>query len=242
MKLPIEPIPAAQSDVFRLVVGDERVKHVLIALSAALSSPCKLYLVGGYVRRAARIATEGWSEPVGDLDIIVDSPDVLRPDESLLGGQLARNTFGGFRWFADHGFKHVDFWRLAEHYSIRVFDRPATIRWAMQGFPFSIERIAIDPVSKIVLDGGSLAAIRHRVIEYDACDKYMPELQAVRAILLERKTGFRLGDSVVDLVSSRPWRSHLPEMRQYLLADGWSDHSITQLFSEAEAIARRMAA
>lgn len=227
---------------FRNAVKDELLQNALTELMPALPEARSIYLVGGYLRRAIREHSEGLLEPIGDLDLMVDAPAPLRLELRHLEGPTKRNVFGGLRWFPKAGFRHVDVWSVAEHYSVVEFKREPSIEEAMSGFPFNLERAAIDLTSGTALDGGMLEAVRTKVIEHDARDCYLPHLQGIRAVLLIGKTSYRLGTRLKDLVISRPWRGKEAEMISFLRNDGWTQSASEQLFSRADQLAFRLSA
>jgi hypothetical protein len=223
---------------FRSALASPELQPILDTVRPALRPAARVFVVGGFLRRAARIEVEGVTEPVGDLDLIVDDPDPLALPAGSLPGRITRNVFKGYRWFAPGAFRHIDLWRLADHYSIRLFNRPSTIQMAMQGFPFNVERAAVDVTREIAYDGGCLNSVRERLIRFDAEDVYLEHLQTVRAVLLQRKTGFAFDHSVLALLAARPWDSMKGEIRHYLELDGWVSSCIDPLFDELDVLGR----
>lgn len=207
-------------------------------LLPALQNPRNVFIVGGFLRRAVRLDVEGVEEPVGDLDVIVDgSGRAPWLDVSMLDGRVSRNVFGGYRWSSTGFFRHVDIWSLESHYSIREFKREPKIEEAMRGFPLNLDRAALNLLTREVHDGGLVAGVRRRLIEFDADDRYLLHLQAIRVVLLLRKTKYALGRQARELVASKPWLGMEQEMASYLLSDGWDQSAVAGLFDEANSLA-----
>lgn len=60
----------------------------------------------------------------------------------------------------------------------------------------------------------------------------------MRAVLLQRKTGFAFDHSVLALLAARPWDGMKGEIRHYLELDGWVSSSIDTVFDELDVLGR----
>jgi hypothetical protein len=123
-----------------------------------------------------------------------------------------------------------------------VFHREPTIEAAMEGFPFNLDRAAVDVTSCQVFEGGLIRGIEEKLIRFDAVDRYLEHVQAMRAVLLLRKTSYGLDESVVALFRSRSWAGRQGEIESYLQSDGWTSAQIEHLFAEMERYATTFAA
>jgi hypothetical protein len=109
MKIDRFSADSAEAGPFGFAWDEPVLTEAIAELLPALVNPRAVFVVGGFVRRSVRAALEGVEEPLGDLDLIVDSPrESAWLDQSLLEGVVSRNVFGGFRWFPVRGFRHVD--------------------------------------------------------------------------------------------------------------------------------------
>lgn len=231
---------SSDGSLFRPPTADSDPSYLISALREALPARSCLFLVGGYLRRCVRARLEGIVETLGDLDVIVDTMIPLNLSSRALSGPVSKNYFGGYRWHPQGPFRSVDIWRLQDHYSIRRFCCDPTIEEVINGMPLNIDRAVIDIESGEVIDGGMIQAIREKRIRFDAPYRYLDHIQAARAFIMQRKTAYKLDESVALLFRSRAWHpsERRRDLESYLMANDYMPDEIANLLRDMEACAR----
>lgn len=148
-------------------------------------------VVGGFIRdvfRGPRIQPR-------DIDVVIDNIEKSSL-QALPGARL--NFFGGTT--LSYGNLSVDVWPLEDTFHIREFRLEPSIESFLAGAPFNLDKIALDIRAAKLYDRGCLDGIHTGTIEYDPANPYLEHVQAVRAVLLLRKTQFTLAPSAVDML------------------------------------------
>ena len=210
------PAPNFHAQVTDAITGwlraDSQVSDLVRFLKDSFAETHGVFVVGG----ALRDLFLSPPRPRRDVDVVLGgvTPESIR---AIKGSNV--NFFGGTTLL--FGGLAVDVWPLEDTYHIREFHLPKTIAGFLTGAPFNLDKIAFNLDSGILHDDGCLAGIASREIAYAPAQAYLEEIQAVRCVLLRRKTAFALADSasaLLDRVARRIRRDNTAvlEMKQYL--------------------------
>ncbi len=151
----------------------------------------KVYAVGGAVRDYFLKRTPT------DLDITVAGAT----DDELDRIPRVSKTYFGSPILNINGVS-IDLWRLETSPVLLRAGLPPTIEGMLRIFDFNLERIAVECHSKELVDLGCCDGVEKRVIEYDPFMKEDSVVQAFRAIILKRKTGFEYSSRKLELLAT----------------------------------------
>jgi len=171
---------------------DEVTNKAYSAVVSIFADKQGVFIVGGSLRDYFR----GRNEAPKDLDV----PVLGVTAEELLRIPGAKKDFFGDGVSINIGGMDVDVWPLQECFAIKHFGLPCDIGGLLAGAPFNLEKIAFDVRRKKIHDVGCIEGIKQKMIEYNPYRPYIEHIQALRLVLLKKKTQFRYGESAKALL------------------------------------------
>ena len=183
--------------VIESVQGDPRGSF----LKEFLEHGAQIYVVAGALRDSLTAHYEGAVFKARDFDIAIRG--VSREDfDWVLSNLGQRNRHGGYALRAESA-PGWDVWRMEETIGFRKTGASCSIENALRSFNLDCNAIALDLRTGLFLDGGAIAAIRKKQVDFvQGALQHSEKTFAAKAVLLNLRLGYALSDDLKQFVKS----------------------------------------
>ncbi len=189
-------IPLLQAEFTALLSRDSALKSLTDRL---LKANCQAVVFGGWVRDLI-LGSRGEAVASRDIDLVTHGP---RPLAELMPPSVRRSIFGGFSM--DATTTQVDIWELQHTYLIVERQLPVLFETLPKTTVFRCNSLIFRPAEFFgapgLLEAGALKAIEERVVDFQAREVPLPQVQASRAVIYAAKLGFHLASEVADFIA-----------------------------------------
>ncbi len=187
-----------------------------------------VYCFGGFLRDTLS-KYYGYEEEFNghDVDLVVDGhldPKIMR---ELIPGRYEKTVLGGYRVFPnqDKTF-YLDIWSIHESYVVKELLFHPIIENIALGAVFNVNRLLFDLLNLNLMDFGALAGIQTRELRYMPVVEYLKPIQAVRALLIQKRHQYIFHQSVIDLIHSVNFTKNRTIVVEYLEGNYYSTEDI----------------
>ncbi len=192
-----EAIQLLQAEFTVLLSRDAALKGLIDRL---LKADCQAVVFGGWVRDLILGRSRGEAVASRDIDMVTHGP---KPLAELMPPSVRRSIFGGFCMEAST--TQLDIWELQHTYLIVERQLPVRFETLPRTTVFRCNSLIFRPAEFFgtpdIMEAGALRAIQERVVDFQAREVPLPQVQASRAVIYAAKLGFRLAPEVADFIA-----------------------------------------